>query len=145
MHYLFEFACLHSWLFKLLLGPSFFCVSYARLALINGYCELSIPVIVFKYGRFVLAPCVRLGYNSLKSCWFCDEKHLLSCCAARDTHFSAFMHCVPYYQCWVTHILTIHRTSPLALSNINMYSTCQGWKQDIQVHVDPSSKEFTKK
>ena len=41
--------------------------------------------------RFVLAPCVRFGYNSLNSCWFCDEKHLLSCCAARDTHFSAFI------------------------------------------------------
>ena len=38
-----------------------------------------------------MAPCVRFGYNSLNSCWFCDEKHLLSCCAARDTHFSAFI------------------------------------------------------
>ena len=34
--------------------------------------------------------CVRFGYNSLKSCWFCDEKLMLSFCAARDTHFSAF-------------------------------------------------------
>ena len=39
--------------------------------------------------RFVLAPCVRYGYNSLKSCWLCDEKLMLSGCAARDTHFSA--------------------------------------------------------
>ena len=37
---------------------------------------------------FVLAPCVRYDYNSLKSCWFCDEKLLLSCC---DTHFSALL------------------------------------------------------
>ena len=29
----------------------------------------------------------RYGYNSLKSCWFVsDEKLMLSCCAARDTH-----------------------------------------------------------
>ena len=41
--------------------------------------------------RFVLVPCVRYGYNSLNSCWFCDEKLLLNCCAARDTHFSAFI------------------------------------------------------
>ena len=39
----------------------------------------------------LLAPCVRFGYNSLNSCWLCDEKLLLSCCAARDTHFSAFI------------------------------------------------------
>ena len=56
---------------------------------------LSMLVIV-RYGcflvtsHFVLAPCVRFGYNSLKSCWFCDEKLMLSFCAARDTHFSAF-------------------------------------------------------
>ena len=31
----------------------------------------------------------------LNYCWFCDEKLLLSCCAARDTHFSAFI-CVSY-------------------------------------------------
>ncbi len=30
-------------------------------------------------------------FNSLKSCWFCDENLLLSCCAARDTHFSALV------------------------------------------------------
>ena len=41
--------------------------------------------------RSVLAPCVKFGYNCLNSCWSCDEKHLLSCCAARDTHFSAFI------------------------------------------------------
>ena len=35
--------------------------------------------------RFVLAPCVRYGYNSLK-------KILLLCyCVVRDTHFSAFI------------------------------------------------------
>ena len=45
----------------------------------------------FVTSRFVLAPCVRFGYNSLNYCWLCDEKHLLSCCAARDTHFSAFV------------------------------------------------------
>ena len=45
----------------------------------------------FVTSRFVLAPCVRFGYNSLNYCWLCDEKHLLSCCAARDTHFSAFI------------------------------------------------------
>ena len=39
----------------------------------------------------LLVPCVRFGYNSLNSCWLCDEKLLLSCCAARDTHFSAFI------------------------------------------------------
>ena len=33
----------------------------------------------------------RYGYNSLKYCWFCDEKLMLSCCDARDTHFSAFI------------------------------------------------------
>ena len=54
---------------------------------INSYC--------IQYGcflvtsLFVLAPCVRYGYNSLKSCWLCDEKLMLSGCAARDTHFSA--------------------------------------------------------
>ena len=41
--------------------------------------------------RFVLASYVRFGYNSLNSCWLCDEKHPLSCCAASDTHFSAFI------------------------------------------------------
>ena len=41
--------------------------------------------------HFVLAPCVRFGYNSLNYCWLCDEILLLSCCAARDTHFSAFI------------------------------------------------------
>ena len=46
----------------------------------------------FVTSRFVLAPCV-----SLNSCWFCDEKHLLSCCAARDMHFSAFIRvCVTF-------------------------------------------------
>ena len=44
--------------------------------------------------RSVLAPCVKFGYNCLNSCWSCDEKHLLSCCAARDTHFSAFISAV---------------------------------------------------
>ena len=33
----------------------------------------------------------RYGYNSLKSCWLCDEKLLLTFCAASDTHFSAFI------------------------------------------------------
>ncbi len=41
--------------------------------------------------RFVLVPCVRYDYNSLKSCWFCNENLLLSCCAVRDTHFSALV------------------------------------------------------
>ena len=36
--------------------------------------------------HFVLAPCDSYG---LKSCSFCDEKLMLSFCAARDTHFSA--------------------------------------------------------
>ena len=42
---------------------------------------------------FVLVPCVRYGY-SLKSCWFCDEKLMLRCCA---THFSAFVNYYDYY------------------------------------------------
>ena len=42
---------------------------------------------------FVLVPCVRYGYNSLK-------KILLLCyCVARDTHFSAFIGCVNAYAC----------------------------------------------
>ena len=64
-------------------------------ALINGYCEclehahqfVSVNMAVSSYvsSRFVLAPCVRFGYNSLK-------KILLLCyCVARDTHFSAFI------------------------------------------------------
>ena len=50
--------------------------------------------------RSVLAPCVRFGYNCLNCCWFCDEEHLLSCCAARDTHFSAFI--IVFNGCFVT-------------------------------------------
>ena len=39
--------------------------------------------------RFVLVPCVRYGYNSLQSWWFCEKSILLLCyCVARDTHFS---------------------------------------------------------
>ena len=85
-------------------------MSYARLALIYGYYESlehahqfvsvnmtvsSCQVILFWLlvsgmavsSHFVLAPCFKYGYNSLKYCWFCDEKLQLSCCAARDTHF----------------------------------------------------------
>ena len=41
-------------------------------------------------GAFVrVAPIVLVSgmtdYNSLKPWWFCDEKHVLSCCAGRDT------------------------------------------------------------
>ena len=59
-----------------------------------------------QYGCFVTSrsPWVRFGYNSLNSCWFCDEKHLLSCCAARDTHFSAFIIHVVYWKNCITFI-----------------------------------------
>ena len=49
------------------------------------------------------------GYNSLKSCWLCDENLLLSCCAARDTHFSAFIvlgKSRPYAICTVRILMT---------------------------------------
>ena len=48
--------------------------------------------------RFVLAPCVRYCYNSLK-------KILLLCyCVARDTHFSAFI--IPSTCYFPEHVLT---------------------------------------
>ena len=83
---------------KLLLSPSF---SWGQrlfrltgtygyyFRVINSYCIQNGCFLVTS--RFVLAPCVRYGYNSLKYCWFCDEKLMLSCCAERDTHFSAFI------------------------------------------------------
>ena len=74
-----------------------FWVSYARLALINGYeClvhahQLSVSIWLFL--------CVKLFcFGSLCEVWLqffktllvlSDEKRLLTCCAARDTHFSA--------------------------------------------------------
>ena len=68
--------------FKLLLSPSF--QQLLKLSWLTGYYFRVINTsYCIQYG--VLLQC------AINSCWFCDEKLLLSCCAARDTHFSAFI------------------------------------------------------